>query len=134
MRQISAEKEELASQDSMIQALAIPYENIYAVNADTGEAVCYRMGQTMTERYGHKFAVGDYEKNIASYIDNDVLEEDRWLFDPLRRLQDANALISEKKTYYFNYRVFRNQEKRYYQCQYVNPMRTGMSLWWDLRM
>lgn len=121
MRQISAEKEELASQDSMIQALAIPYENIYAVNADTGEAVCYRMGQTMTERYGHKFAVGDYEKNIASYIDNDVLEEDRWLFDPLRRLQDANALISEKKTYYFNYRVFRNQEKRYYQCQYVKP-------------
>ena len=121
MREITAEKEELASQDSLIQALAIPYENTYAVNADTGETVCYHMGQTMTERYGHKFAVGNYEENIGNYIDNDVLEEDRFLFDQVRRLKDANELLSDKKTYYFNYRVFRNEETRYYQCQLVKP-------------
>ena len=72
MRPVTAEKKELESQDSLIQALAIPYENTYAVNAETGESVCYRMGQTMAERYGHKFSVGDYEENICSYIDNDV--------------------------------------------------------------
>lgn len=121
MRQITEEKEEVASQDSLIQALAIPYENTYAVNADTGAATCYRMGQRMTERYGHKFAVGDYEDNIGSYIDNDVLQEDRPLFDPLRHLNDVNRLLSDKKTYYFNYRVYRNQEIRYYQCQLVKP-------------
>ena len=120
-RLITAEKKELESQDSLIQALAIPYENIYTVNADTGESVCYRMGQTMTERYGHKFAVGDYEENIRIYIDNDVLEEDRVLFKNLRRLKDANALLSVKKTHYFNYRVFRNNENIYYQCQLVKP-------------
>ena len=121
LRPVTAEKEELASQDSMIQALAIPYENIYAVNVDTGEAVCYRMGQTMMERYGHKFAVGNYEENIRNYIDNDVLEEDRELFGQVRLLEDANKLLSDRKTYYFNYRVFRNDEIRYYQCQLVKP-------------
>ena len=39
LRWVTAEKEEMASQDNLIQALAIPYENIYAVNADTCEAV-----------------------------------------------------------------------------------------------
>lgn len=124
-RPITAEKKELVSQDNLIQALAIPYENIYTVNADTGEAVCYRMGQTMQERYGHKFAVGDYEENIRSYIDNDVLEEDRELFAPLRLMQGVNKLLSDRKTYYFNYRVFRNDEIRYYQCQLVKPVAGG---------
>ena len=121
-RPITAEKKELASQDNLIQALAIPYENIYTVNADTGEAVCYRMGQTMQDRYGHKFAVGNYEENIGSYIDNDVFEEDRELFNPLRELKSINELLSDRKTYYFNYRVFRNNEIRYYQCQLVKPV------------
>ncbi len=121
-RPITAEKRELVSQDSLIQALAIPYENIYTVNADTGEAVCYRMGQTIQDRYGHKFAAGNYEENIRSYIDNDVFEEDRELFDPIRVLQSVNKLLSDRKTYYFNYRVFRNDEIRYYQCQLVKPV------------
>ena len=121
LRQITAEKEELASQDNLIQALAIPYENTYVVHADTGEAVCYRMGQTMMERYGHKFAVGSYEQNIRNYIDNDVLEEDRMLFEQLRSLKSVEKLLSDRKTYYFNYRVFRNNEIRYYQCQLVKP-------------
>ena len=124
-RPITEEKKEIVSQDNLIQALAIPYENIYTVNADTGEAVCYRMGQTMQERYGHKFAVGDYEENIKSYIDNDVLEEDRELFAPLRLMPDVTELLSDRKTYYFNYRVFRNNEIRYYQCQLVKPVVDG---------
>ena len=120
-RQITTEKKELESQDNLIQALAIPYENTYVVNAATGEAICYRMGQTMTERYGHKFAVGDYEENIGNYIDNDVMDEDRGLFAQMRVLQGVEELLSDKKTYYFNYRVFRNNETRYYQCQLVKP-------------
>ena len=120
-RPITAEKEELAFQDNLIQALAIPYENTYAVNADTGETICYHMEQTMSEQYGHKYLVGNYEENIEIYIENDVLKEDRKLFDQVRRLQDVKELLSEKKTYYFNYRVFRQDEIKYYQCQYVKP-------------
>ena len=124
-RPITEEKKELVSQDNLIQALAIPYENIYTVNSDTGEVVCYRMGQTMQEHYGHKFTVGNYEENIRSYIDNDVLEEDRELFAPLRQMQSVNKLLSDRKTYYFNYRIFRNNAIRYYQCQLVKPVADG---------
>lgn len=123
LRNITSEKEELASQDNLIQALAITYENIYAVNEDTGEAVCYRMGQTMSDRYGEKFAAGNYEKNITAYIENDVLGEDRHLFDAVRTADGVHALLSDMKTFYFNYRIFRNDQMQYFQCQLVKPNR-----------
>ena len=123
LRLITAEKEAMESQDNLIQALAIPYENIYTVNADTCEAVCYRMGQTMSERYGQKFAVGNYEQNIHSYIENDVFEGDRHLFDNVKLVSGVNTLLADKKTYYFNYRVFRNGRIQYFQCQLVKPNR-----------
>ena len=121
MENDNAEKEEVASQDNLIQALAIPYENIYAVNADTCEAVCYRMGQTMSDRYGHKFAAGNYEYNIKTYIDNDVMKEDRHLFDRVCTVSGVNELLADKKTHYFNYRVFRSNQVQYFQCQLVKP-------------
>lgn len=121
LRKITAEKEEMASQDNIIQALAIPYDNIYAVNSDTCEAVCYRMGKTMNDRYGQKFAAGNYEQNIKTYIENDVIQEDRHLFEKVRTVSGVNELLSDKKTYYFNYRVSRSDEVQYFQCQLVKP-------------
>ena len=121
LRWVTAEKEEIASQDNLIQALAIPYENIYAVNGETCEAVCYRMGQAMNDRYGQKFAAGNYERNIQTYIENDVIPEDRYLFDQIRRVDGVKTLLSREKTYYFNYRVFRGNQLHYFQCQLVRP-------------
>ena len=121
LRWVTAEKEEIASQDNLIQALAIPYENIYAVNGETCEAICYRMGQAMNDRYGQKFAAGNYERNIQTYIENDVIPEDRYLFDQIRRVDGVKTLLSREKTYYFNYRVFRGNQLHYFQCQLVRP-------------
>ena len=123
LRNVTREKQEVESQDNLIQALAIPYENIYTVDADTGEAVCYRMGRAMNDRYGHKFAVGDYAVNISAYVENDVLEEDRHLFRRIRSTAGVNELLADKKTYYFNYRVFRDGRLQYFQCQLVKPNR-----------
>ena len=121
LRNITADKKAVETQDNLIQALAISYENVYAVNMDTVEAVCYRMGQAMSERYGKKFAIGNYEENIRSYIDNDVLEEDRYLFDAICSVENVRELLRDKQAYYFNYRVFRNNKEEYYQCQIVKP-------------
>ena len=81
------------------------------------------MGQTINDRYGQKFAAGNYEKNIQTYIENDVLAEDRHLFDRVRTVSGVNGLLSDKKAYYFNYRVFRNDLTQYFQCQLVKPNR-----------
>ncbi len=121
MRTITAEREERATQDNLIQALAMAYENVYTVNADACEAVCYRMGQTINDRYGSRFAVGNYERNIRTYIENDVLEADRHLFDQVRTVDGVNALLGNRKTFYFNYRVSRGEQKQYFQCQLVKP-------------
>ena len=98
----------LGEQSIMIQALSMPYKNVYAVNIRTAETVCYRMGRTMSERYGQRFALGNYEENICAYINNDVLEEDRHLFDRVRSVAGVERILEENKTYSFNYRVFRN--------------------------
>ena len=105
LRVITAEKEQLAAQDNLIQALSMSYENVYAVNMDTGVCVCYRMGQAISDRYGEKFAVGDYEKNIRAYIDNDVHEADRHLFNEVSTVAGVGRMFTDKKTAYFNYRV-----------------------------
>lgn len=112
---------EMTDKGSLIQALAIPYANIYTVNADTREAICYRMGQIMTDRYGQQFAIGNYEENIQTYIANDVLEEDRHLFEQVRTVDGVNELLTDNKAFYFNYRVERAGRIEYYQCQLVKP-------------
>lgn len=106
---------------SLIQALAIPYENIYKIDANTGEGICYRMGSDMKERYGQRFAAGNYEQAIHIYIENDVLIEDRYLFDRINSISGVNELLKDKRTYYFNYRVLRNDQVQYFQCQLVKP-------------
>ena len=123
LRSITAERERSETLDNLIQALAIPYDNIYAVNEDTREAICYRMGQAINDRYGSRFAAGNYEQNIQTYIDNDVLPEDRHLFDQVRTVSGVNDLMSDKRTDYFNYRVFRNELVQYFQCQLIKPSR-----------
>lgn len=112
------------SQYNLIQALSMTFENVYAVNMDTSEAVCYRMDKTIISRYGQKFAVGDYEKSIRLYVENDVLEEDRHLFDRILLIKDIRRLFDNKQTYSFCFRVYRNDAVQYFECQLVKPSST----------
>ncbi|MGN0678218.1 MAG: ATP-binding protein, partial [Oscillospiraceae bacterium] len=120
-RIITNDKERLESQDNLIRALSMSYENVYAVNMDTVEAICYRMGSTIKSRYGQKFTIGNYESNIRLYVENEVIPEDRNLFDKICSIQEIRTLFSEKQTYSFSYRVFRNDRIQYFECQLVKP-------------
>ena len=120
-RKIAAETEEIERQNNLIHALSMSYENVYAVNMDTSEALCYRMGQAISDRYGKKFAAGNYEKNISLYIENEVFEEDRHLFDDIRSVSKAREVLKQNQTFFFNYRVLRNGLIQYFQCQVVKP-------------
>lgn len=113
---VEADKEKFKMQDSIIRTLVAPYENAYVVDIHSGTTTCYSMGEAMLERYGETFFNGDYEKKISYYIENDVLEEDRKLFDQIRSLKNIEKLLAERNNYSLNYRVFRNNEIKYYQC------------------
>ena len=106
---------------SLVEALAMPYDNVYAVNIQNGQVVSCRMNRVMTEFYGKQLIGSDYEENIDIYIRNEVCEEDWPLFDEARSLDKANRLLTEKQTWYFNYRVVRDDRKIYYQMQLVKP-------------
>ena len=122
-RVVTDEKNRLESRDNLIRALSMSYENVYAVNMDTVEAVSYRMGDAIKTRYGHKFSIGNYESNIRLYIDNEVLPEDRHLFDCICTIDSIRKLFAEKQTYSFSYRVVRNERVQYFECQLVKPDR-----------
>ena len=116
-RIITDENAALQAQDNLINVLSSSYENIYSVNMDTHNGVCYRMGKAISDRYGNMFVVGNYENSITSYIENDVLEEDRHLFEQVRTIEGVAQLLKNKQTFSFNYRVYRNAKVYYLQCQ-----------------
>ena len=93
----------------------------YSVNMITGEAASYRMGQAIKERYGQAFAVGSYERNIRLYVENDVLAEDRALFDAVSTVDGVKAVLGNRKMFSFCYRVFRTEKEQYFECQIVRP-------------
>lgn len=120
-RDITAERERRETLSNLIQALALSYQNVYAVNMDTNEAVCYRMNSTIKSRYGQEFAVGDYELNIKMYVENDVYADDRRLFDKISTIAGVRKLLEGKTTHSFGYRVFRDGKISYFECQVVKP-------------
>lgn len=120
-RDITAERERRETQSNLIQALALSYQNVYAVNMDTNEAVCYRMDSTIKSRYGQDFAVGNYDKNIKLYVENDVFSDDRKLFAKISSVSEVKALLGGKTTHSFGYRVFREGKISYFECQVVKP-------------
>ncbi|MDD6051283.1 MAG: response regulator [Clostridiales bacterium] len=111
----------LESYQSLIQALAIPYDSIYAVNMDTGVSISYRMAEVINGRYGKQFGAGSFELNLSTYIEHEVLPQDRPLFDSIRTVARIGQLLKDKTTYAFVYRVLRNGKIQYFQCQLVLP-------------
>ncbi len=79
------------------------------------------MGKVMIDRYGQKFAVSSYEPSLRLYVERDVLAEDKHLFDRILMIKEVKALLSDRQTYSFIYRVARNDAIEYFECQLVKP-------------
>ncbi|MGN0073016.1 MAG: hybrid sensor histidine kinase/response regulator, partial [Coriobacteriales bacterium] len=122
LRNISAEKEQRTVLQGLIQALAMPYESMYLINADTGITTCYRMGQAISERFGQQFEGTSYEDNVALYVERDVYEADRPLFAKVLRIADIEELLKDSGAYSFTYRVSRNGGMQHYQLQVVQTL------------
>lgn len=120
-RDITEQKEQMNSQDELVRALAMSYENVYSVNIDTSKTICYRMNENMKSNYGVRFAVGDYETNMRVYLENEVIPEDRHLFSDMLDIDSVKKLFSERQFHIITYRVLRNQRIQYFKCQLVKP-------------
>ena len=114
-------KEGIQFLDNLSKALAIPYDNIFVVNMDTGQSVCYCMGQVLRERYGDSFGNGNYEDIMSTFVSNGVLEEDKHLFDQVRKLDGVKEILTDKQTYTINFRTHPKGNPHYIQCQFMKP-------------
>lgn len=114
-------KEGIQFLDNLSKALAIPYDNIFVVNMDTGQSVCYRMGQVLRKRYGDNFGNGYYEDIMSAFVNSGVLEEDKHLFDQVRLLAGVKEILTDKQTYTINFRTHPKGNPHYIQCQFMKP-------------
>ena len=119
VRVVTNEMSAMQMRDNVIQALSMPFEGAYSINATTGEAVCYRMANYISNRYGRTFVVSKYEKSIKLYIDNDVFEDDRYLFDDVAKISGVKELLKDRVNYEFNYRVYKDGKICFYRCVLV---------------
>lgn len=119
VRVVTNEMSAMQMRDNVIQALSMPFEGAYSINATTGEAVCYRMANYISNRYGRTFVVSKYEKSIKLYIDNDVFEDDRYLFDDVAKISGVKELLKDRANYEFNYRVYKDDKICFYRCVLV---------------
>lgn len=99
-----------------INALGIIYQNVYSVNIKTGELFVYRMSDQINSKYGAIFPSGAYRSSIELYIENEVLEEDKILFDPILDVEQVQKIFENTLEYSFIYRVVRSEEIHYFQC------------------
>ena len=123
MRQITAERERQETQNNLILALSMAYENVYSVNLDTDVSTCYRMGSAMLERYGRRFAEGSYTRNMEEYLQNEVHPNDRYLFEKIATASRLEELTRERQSYSFQFRVCRDGRVQYFQCHVARPSR-----------
>ena len=114
-------KEGIQFLDNLSKALAIPYDNIFVVNMDTGQSVCYCMGQVLRKRYGDNFGNGYYEDIMSAFVNSGVLEEDKHLFDQVRLLAGVKEILADKTTYTIDFRTHPKENPHYIQCQFMKP-------------
>lgn len=118
-------KKNKSSLKRVIKALAILYENIYKVDLDTNEYICYHMGNTIKTLYGKKFEKGLYDDICRFYVENNVIDEDKYLFDSISNVKSVKELLKNSNSYSFNFRIFRDNRIQYFQCQILNPNTLG---------
>ena len=118
-RVVTDEMNAMQMRDNVIQALSMPFTGAYSINAATGEAVCYRMANYISRRYGKTFVSSNYESSLRLYVDNDVFEDDRHLFDKVAKVEGVKELLEDRINYEFNYRVRQGEKICFYRCVLV---------------
>lgn len=114
------EKENERRQTELVQALSIDYEFVCFFDADTGRGIPLRDeksgGYLFTTVPGEEM---NYQDSMERYIQEFVYEEDQEMLRQASSLETMKKELTEKKQYYVNYRIFRDQTITYFQMKAV---------------
>ena len=114
------EKKNEIYQKELIQALCIDYNFVCYFNLDTGMGSLLRNnvenGSVFNPLLGREISL---EESMELYIKNVVYEGDRDSVSQAFSREKISAELSEKRTYYLNYRIDRNGRIQYFQMKAV---------------
>ncbi len=124
-RKLQEEKEQ-RRQMELIQALSTDYNIVCFYDLDTGRGSLVRMAESSIPVFRNIFTEKiSFRDSLEQYIEGFVYQEDKELLRQSFSQENLKKELAEKKTYYVNYRIYRNGEMEYYQIKVV---RAGV---WD---
>lgn len=109
----------------MIEGLSIDYESIFYVNLDLDRMRAYRVSERFQKQFPSDRPTCRFTGFDADYIENWVYPDDREIVAGISDPSFIRRKLSKDKTYYVNYRIFRNGKPAYIQLRIVNVGREG---------
>ena len=112
------EKKNERRQMRLLQALSIDYNIVYFINLNTGMGFPLQdqNGKIITSAFSESISL---QERIELYAQNSVHEDDREMFRQAASLDNLKKELSDKKLYCVNYRVYKDNEVKYYQMRAV---------------
>lgn len=109
----------------MIEGLSIDYESIFYVNLELDRMRAYRVSERFRKQFPADRPTCRFTGFDADYIENWVYPDDREIVAGISDPAFIRKKLSKDKTYYVNYRIFRNGKPAYIQLRIVNVGREG---------
>lgn len=104
----------------VIEGLSINYESILYADLDSDKIFPYRLSARTKHQFDNRYHIESFSWYVADYVNTWVHPEDRAMVSRLTNADYIRGKLSEKKTYYVNYRVIQNEELQYLQLRIVN--------------
>lgn len=124
-RKLQEEKKERRHME-LVQALSIDYNIVCFYDLDTGRGSLLRMAESSKHLMGDIFTEKiSFKDSMEQYIQEFVYQEDQEMLRQSFSQESLKKELAENKTYYTNYRTYRDGEMKYYQIKVV---RAGV---WD---
>lgn len=109
----------------MIEGLSIDYESIFYVNLDLNRMKAYRVSERFRKQFPANRPTCQFTGFDADYIETWVYPDDREIVSGISDPAFIREKLSKNKTYYVNYRIFRDGKPAYIQLRIVNVGREG---------
>lgn len=104
----------------VIEGLSINYESILYADLDSDKIFPYRLSERTKRQFDNRYHIVSFRWYVSDYVDAWVHPEDRALVLRFTNPEYIRGKLSEKKTYYINYRAIHNEELQYLQLRIVN--------------
>jgi diguanylate cyclase (GGDEF)-like protein len=125
---ISAMKKELNEYESMFNAFAINYLNVFLIYPATGTARIMKIDGYKTQGFGDVNYTSNYEMMLYSYIKDRVYADDQRMLQKYLGLDNIVKELSTKEQFELSYRILEDRKLHYYSAHYIRVSKDGEEL------